>query len=96
MGGIPEPLTIYGPPWLRQFVETALSLSGSFVTYPLEIVEIAAGELFDDGAIKVTAFSLNHVLPCFGFRIEQHDKPGFLDAEKLRADNVPRGPGSNS
>ena len=92
MGGIPEPLTIYGPPGLRQFVETALSLSGSFVTYPLEIVEIAAGELFDDGAIKATAFSLNHVLPCFGFRIEQHDKPGFLDAEKLRADNVPRGP----
>ena len=34
MGGIPEPLTIYGPPGLRQFVETALSLRGPFVTYP--------------------------------------------------------------
>ena len=92
MGGISEPLTLYGPAGLKTFVETTLSLSGSFVTYPLEVIEIEAGELFDDGKFKVTAYPLNHVLPCFGYRIEEHDKPGFLDAQRLRADNVPRGP----
>ncbi|MGD8204022.1 ribonuclease Z [Pantoea sp. FN0305] len=92
MGGISEPLTLYGPAGLKTFVETTLSLSGSFVTYPLEIVEIEAGEVFDNGKFKVTAYPLNHVLPCFGYRIEEHDKPGFLDAQRLKADNVPRGP----
>jgi ribonuclease Z len=92
MGGISEPLTLYGPAGLKTFVETTLSLSGSFVTYPLEIIEIEAGEVFDDGKISVTAYPLNHVLPCFGYRIEEHDKPGFLDAARLKAENVPRGP----
>ncbi len=33
-----------------------------------------------------------HPLPCSGYRIEQHDKPGFLDAARLKAEGVPRGP----
>ncbi|QHM77305.1 Ribonuclease BN [Mixta theicola] len=92
MGSISEPLTLYGPPGLRAFVETTLSLSGSFVTYPLEVIEIEAGVIFDDGVMKVTAYPLNHVMPCFGFRIEQYDRLGYLNSEKLKADNVPRGP----
>lgn len=59
MSGIIQPLTIYGPQGIREFVETALRISGSWTDYPLEIVEIGAGEILDDGLRKVTAYQWN-------------------------------------
>ncbi|MDC9597068.1 ribonuclease Z [Xenorhabdus anantnagensis] len=92
MGGSTDPLTLYGPTGIRQFVETTLQLSCSFLTYPLEIIEVQPGQLFDDGEFKVTAYALNHRVECYGYRIEEHDKPGPLDAQKLNQDGIPRGP----
>ncbi|SFN35643.1 ribonuclease Z [Xenorhabdus japonica] len=92
MGGSTDPLTLYGPIDIRQFVETTLQLSSSFLTYPLEIIEVQPGQLFDDGELKVTAYALNHRVECYGYRIEEHDKPGALDAQKLNQDGIPRGP----
>ncbi|WP_017349847.1 ribonuclease Z [Pantoea sp. A4] len=91
MASIPEPLTVYGPKGIRAFIETALTLSSSFVTFPFEIVEIEAGLIVDDGEFRVTAWPMNHVVECYGYRVEQYDKPGFLDAARLKAEGVPRG-----
>ncbi|KOC91621.1 ribonuclease Z [Winslowiella iniecta] len=91
MGGVTEPLTIYGPVGIKAFVETTLSLSASYVTFPLEIVEITAGEVCDDGQIRVSAWPMSHVIECYGYRIEQHDKPGVLDAARLKAEGIPAG-----
>ena len=90
--GIIQPLTIYGPQGIREFVETALRISGSWTDYPLEIVEIGAGEILDDGLRKVPAYPLEHPLECYGYRIEEHDKPGALNAQALKAAGVPPGP----
>lgn len=60
--------------------------------YPLDIVEITAGEIVDDGLRKVTAYPLVHPLECYGFRIQEHDKPGALDASALKAAGVKAGP----
>lgn len=92
MAGSEAPLTLYGPEGLREFVETALRLSGSWTSYPLEIVEISAGLLFDDGLIRVIAGPLVHPLECYGFRIEQHDTPGALDAARLIRAGITPGP----
>lgn len=92
MAGNAQPLTIYGPKGIREFTETALRLSGSWTDYPLEIVEITVGEILDDGLRKVTAFALEHPLECYGYRIEEHDKPGALDASALKAADVKPGP----
>lgn len=56
------------------------------------IVEIGAGEILDDGLRKVTAYPLEHPLECYGYRIEEHDKPGALNAQALKAAGVPPGP----
>ncbi|WP_272656479.1 MULTISPECIES: ribonuclease Z [unclassified Providencia] len=92
MGGATEPLTLYGPKGLKQYVETVLSVSESYMTYPLNIIEIQAGQLFDDGELIVTAYPLDHRVECYGYRIEEHAKSGALDAERLAQDNIPRGP----
>ena len=92
MGGSTDPLTIYGPKGLKQYIETALSLSSSYMTYPLEIIEIEEGQLFDDGKLIVTAYSLDHRVECYGYRIEEYAKLAALNADKLARDNIPRGP----
>ncbi|TCQ74361.1 ribonuclease Z [Raoultella ornithinolytica] len=92
MQGNSLPLTLYGPKGLREFVEVALRLSGSWTDYPLDIVEIGPGLVLNDAGYRVTAWPLNHPVECYGYRVEEHDKPGTLDAARLIADGVPSGP----
>ncbi len=92
MAGNVQPLTIYGPKGIKEFVETTLRLSGSWTDYPLVVEEISAGLVVDDGLRKVTAHALNHPVECYGYRIEEHAKPGALDAQALIAQGVTPGP----
>ncbi|WP_058912780.1 ribonuclease Z [Entomohabitans teleogrylli] len=92
MAGSPAPLDIYGPPGIKAFVEMALQISGSWTGYPLAITEIGEGVIFDDGQLKVSARALNHPLLSFGFRIEQAERPGTLDAAALMQAGVAPGP----
>lgn len=92
MNGSTDPMTIYGPAGLKTFVDTAINLSGSWLTFPLEIVEVTAGEVCRDEHFLVTAYPMTHPVECYGYRIDEHDKPGALDAAKLAADGVPAGP----
>lgn len=91
MNSIKDPLTVYGPRGIRTFVETALSLSGSWLTFPLDIIELTAGEVLNDDHFRVTAYPLTHPVECYGYRIEEHDKPGPLDAGRLLADGIQPG-----
>ncbi|MGY5956164.1 ribonuclease Z [Kosakonia sp. BK9b] len=92
MAGNVQPLGIYGPKGIREYVETALRLSGSWTDYPLIIEEVTAGLVVDDGLRKVTALPLNHPVECYGYRIEEHDKPGALNAAALAAQGIAPGP----
>lgn len=92
MNGSTDPMTIYGPVGLKTFVDTAIALSGSWLTFPLDIVEVRAGEVCCDEHFRVTAWPMTHPVECYGYRIDEHDKPGALDAAKLAADGVPAGP----
>lgn len=92
MSGCQEPLTLYGPEGIRTFIETALQLSSSYLTYPLNVIEIQPGLLFDDEQFSVQALPLIHNVMCFGFRIQQADRPGKLDVDKLKAAGIAPGP----
>ena len=91
MNGITDAITLYGPKGIKAFVEATIGLSGSWLTFPLEIVEITAGEVLNDEHFRVTAYPLTHPVECYGYRIEEHDKPGALDAERLLADGIKPG-----
>ncbi|SCB77124.1 ribonuclease Z [Kosakonia oryzendophytica] len=92
MAGNVQPLQIYGPKGIREFVETALRLSGSWTDYPLTIEEVRPGLVVDDGLRSVTAYPLAHPVECYGFRVEEHDKPGALNAQALAAQGIMPGP----
>ncbi|MDF9445397.1 ribonuclease Z, partial [Limosilactobacillus mucosae] len=88
-----EPLTIYGPVGIKEFVKTALKVSESRLSYPLKFVELTDdGKIFSDKTFTVYTKKLNHKIACFGYRVVEHDHPGELQVEKLRAAKVPSGP----
>ena len=92
MGG-DEPLTIYGPKGIKDFVQTALKVSESRLSYPLKFVELTGdGEVFKDQTFTVTARRLDHKIASFGYRVEEAAHPGELMVEKVRQAGIPSGP----
>ena len=88
-----EPLTIYGPKGIEQFVKTSLQVSQSKLSYPLNFVEIKnEGLLLDDEHFQVYGRFLDHRIQCIGYRIVEKDRPGELLVDKLQALGVPSGP----
>ncbi|GAA0443853.1 ribonuclease Z [Lentibacillus halophilus] len=87
-----ELLTIYGPKGIKPFIETALAVSGTHLTYPLEIVEINEGCVYDNANFTVTAQKLDHGVESYGYRIKEKDKPGKLLVEKLDKMGIKPGP----
>lgn len=87
------PMSLYGPIGLRQFVETGLNLSGSYLSYPLEIIELneAQGVVFADEQISVQYYPLRHRVPSYGYRIRECERAGSLQADKLHALGIPQG-----
>lgn len=87
-----ELLSIYGPKGLKEWVEMTLTLSKTHLTYPIEFIEVQEGTVFEDEQFIVKAMPLEHVIECYGYRIEQKPLPGELLIDKARALGVPNGP----
>ncbi|RIJ67131.1 ribonuclease Z [Rummeliibacillus sp. POC4] len=87
-----QPLTIYGPKGLKEWIELTLQTSQTHLNYAIEYVEVGEGIVLEDENFIVTAMPLEHVVPCFGYRIEQKPLLGTLQVEKAIALGVPKGP----
>lgn len=85
-------LTVYGPQGIKSFIETSLAVSQTHVKYPIEIVEITEGIIFEDDTFMVETMLLEHGIPSYGYRIIEKDLPGTLLVDKLKEANVPPGP----
>lgn len=92
--GCELPITVYGPPGIREWLEATFRITQTHLHYELEIREIEqdGGVLFADEQFTVTARRLRHRITCYGYRIEERPRPGRLDAGKLAELGVPPGP----
>ena len=89
-----EQLTVYGPPGIKEFIETSLKISKSHLLYPLRIVELSPkGGVIEMGrGWKVHYQALNHGVLSFGFRVEEPMIAGELLIDQLKAYRIPNGP----
>ncbi|RXZ77286.1 ribonuclease Z [Paenibacillaceae bacterium] len=86
------PLTLYGPPGIREYLEMALRLTGTNLNYELHIHEVADGTILDTDAYTVETALLDHRIASYGYRVTEKPKPGRLLVELLKELNVPSGP----
>ncbi|MGG0656413.1 ribonuclease Z [Rummeliibacillus pycnus] len=87
-----KPLTIYGPKGLKEWIQLTLETSQTHLNYSIDYVEVEEGVIFEDEEFKVIALSLQHVVTCYGYRIEQKPLKGALQVAKARELGVPNGP----
>ena len=93
-GGDNQPITIYGPPGIEQYINASLKYSKSNLLYKVNIVELdpKGGELQLNKGWKVKYLPLQHNVLSFGYRIEEPKSDGVLLVEKLKEYNIPNGP----
>lgn len=91
-GGENKPLKVFGPKGIKAYIETTLLISGSHLNYPLEIIEIADGDVLYIDQIKVNVGMLKHGIDSFGYRIQFPDTEGNLISEKLIEAGIQPGP----
>ncbi len=90
-GGETE-VTVYGPKGIKDYIQISLSISQTYLRYPLSVVEIEEGVIFEDEQFTVEARLLDHGIPSYGYRIVEKDRPGTLLADKLKEAGVQPGP----
>ncbi|GGF63776.1 ribonuclease Z [Paenibacillus albidus] len=86
------PLTVYGPPGLKAYLDISLSVSQSRIPYTLEVVEHTGGLVFEDETFKVEAGLLEHRIDSYGYRVTEKDSPGSLNTDLLRSYGLKPGP----
>lgn len=93
-GGDNQPITIYGPPGIEQYINASLKYSKSNLLYKVNIVELdpKGGEIQLNKGWKVKYLPLQHNILSFGYRIEEPKSDGVLLVEKLKEYNIPNGP----
>ncbi|MBD2846757.1 ribonuclease Z [Paenibacillus sp. IB182496] len=90
--GTEEPLRLYGPSGLRDWVQRTLALTDTRLGYALEITEVRPGAIYEDERLRVVTDTLEHRVACYGYRIEEKPQRGRLKAELLQGLGVPFGP----
>jgi len=85
-------LTIVGPEGLQEFVEWNFEFANINLNYPIDFVEIKDDfeeeRVVDEDEFYVEARPLNHSKFCMGFRFQEKDKPGKVDADKAQAQGI--------
>lgn len=88
-----EPLYIYGPPKIAEYIETSRKVLDMYINYPIVVKEISAPCVVHEGEdFKVRAFPLDHTKTCVGYTLEEADRPGEFNPEKAYSLGLPAGP----
>lgn len=88
-----EPLTIYGPPGIEDFVKNSLKVSLRLLSYDIKFVLLRhPGVIFDELTLQDCFDRLELRITSFGFRVEEKPHPGELLIDKVRAAQIPAGP----
>jgi ribonuclease Z len=84
------PLTLYGPPGLRELYGDLRRVFGR-VSYPVETVELRPGDALERDGYRILAVPVHHGVSALGYAVDEDDRPGRFDVDAADALGVPPG-----
>jgi ribonuclease Z len=85
------PITIYGPPGLRDLFAALRRIFGK-LTYRYDLVELPPGAELERGEYVLQTFAVAHEVAAIGYTLVERERPGRFDVGAADALGVPAGP----
>ncbi len=93
LNGGTEPIDLYGPPGIADYVNAIRKTTGTRLPYPFEIHEITEdGQCFEDDDHRVFAARVMHAGPTLAFVVHEKDRAGRFKIEEAQALGIRPGP----
>ena len=88
-----EPLHIYGPSPLGEYIESNRKLLDMYINYEIIVHTLdKGGVIMEDEEFIIKAFALDHRKPCFGYSLIEKERAGEFNRDKVESLKVPMGP----
>lgn len=89
-------LTVIGPKGLKEILDVSQKHQQFFADFPFSVIELDFIEtpevVYETGKFQISAVSLDHRIPAFGYRFSEKPGSGQLNAELAGKLGVPKGP----
>ena len=86
------PVTLYGPRGALRILGAALSLGIERNKFPVEVVEIEAGQRLVRDEYDIVVFETEHRADTVGYALAEHTRLGRFHPDRARELGVPEGP----
>ena len=88
-----DPLRLWGPTGANRHLKRAVEFGVDRLTFPVEIMELQAGDEVKRKEYAVRAFNVEHGPgPAFGYALVELDRKGRFDPDRAREIGIPEGP----
>lgn len=85
-----QELHVYGPAPLQQIIEMQMTVADTILPYALYFHTLCQPKtLVDTDTIRISCFSTNHRIECYGFLFEEKEGKRKLLIDKVRKLNIP-------
>jgi len=85
------PITIYGPPGLRDLFDAMRRIFGR-LTYTVELKELRPGDQLVREDYRLVTFAVAHGVSAVGYSLVEDPRPGRFDVQAADALGIPAGP----
>ncbi|WP_019505673.1 ribonuclease Z [Pleurocapsa sp. PCC 7319] len=92
LAGSGQPIDIYGPEGLKEYLQTTAKYSYINFGSRLNIHTVKPGLVYEDNEFSVSCQLLKHRVPAHGYRIVEKNRPGMFNLDKAKALGIRPGP----
>ncbi len=86
-----EPIEIYGPDGIEEFIATNAKILKFALSFPVMITSVTEEKIVDEKSYSVFSCRAEHSVPAFSYLFQEKDKPGRFNLEKAKQLGIPEG-----
>ena len=86
-----ESVDIYGPIGIEEFIAANLKILNFGLTFPVRIIRIKEGLVFEDPTYSMHVCEAEHSIPAYSYLFAEKDKPGKFYPQKAKELGIPEG-----